>query len=187
MTACFKLRLDVGRTALTEGIQGESIIGPRVERGLGYVVLGPAAETLEFLRSLVSEHRPFLWVTDRPSAPPGDGGRILRVTPFDGTDGTIGPKRLGDLCAAAAAFLAGDAAALVVLDCLKYLVLHNGTERVLRALADLHDQVTMGGGTLIVFVNAQITNPRVVAWLERELDPLPWDASDAGTLDVLSA
>ncbi len=91
--------------------------------------------------------------------------------PSDG--GTVDPKRLADLRAAAAAFLEKEHGGLVVLDCLEYLVLHNGPERVARALADVHDDVTVNGGSLVIFVDANTANPRLVAWLARELDPLP--------------
>lgn len=144
-----------------------------MERGLGYVALGPAEATLAFLRSLASAGRPYLWITERGVDPPTDGGQVLRLTTLNGKTGTVDPKRLGDLRTSAAAFVAGDATGLVVVDCLDYLVLHNGPERVLRALADLHDDVSVNGGCLVVFVDAQIANPRLVAWLERELDPFP--------------
>ncbi|HYM39025.1 MAG TPA: DUF835 domain-containing protein [Thermoplasmata archaeon] len=111
---------------------------------------------------------------------------MLRVTPLAGTDDTVDPKRLGDLRAAAAAFVAEHGSGWVLLDCLGYLVLHNGAERVERALADLHDEVTLAGGFLVVFVDARAANPRLVAWLERELDPLPAHAIAAGEADLLS-
>ena len=105
--------------------------------------------------------------------PPRNGGQILRLTTLAGKSGTVDPKRLADLRTSVAAFVANDATGLVVVDCLDYLVLHNGPERVLRALADLHDDVTVNGGSLVVFVDAQLANPRLVAWLERELDAFP--------------
>ncbi len=100
------------------------------------------------------------------------GGRMIRVTTLAGNGRTIDPKRLGDLRAATAEFLESDGG-LVVLDCLEYLVLHNGPERVARALADVHDDITVHNGTLVVFVESNAANPRLVAWLAREFDPLP--------------
>lgn len=116
---------------------------------------------------------PFLWVTQRVPEAGLEGGEILRVTVLTGQPGTLDPKRLGDLRAAAADFLARTEDGLVLLDCLDFLVLHNGAERVQRALADLHDEVTVRGGSLVVLVDDQRTNARLVAWLQRELDPLP--------------
>lgn len=76
----------------------------------------------------------------------------------------------------------------MVLDCLAYLVLHNGPDRVARALADVHDEITVHGGTLVVFVETNTANPRLVAWLAREFDPLPSLATPSGeTADGLSA
>lgn len=144
-----------------------------MERGLGYVALGPADAALTFLGSAASAGKPYLWITERPSEhPPGDG-QILRVTTVSGTVESVNPKRLSDLRAVAAAFVGDAADGVVLLDCIEYLVLHNGAERVERALADLHDEVTMHGGSLVVFVDVRVANPRLVAWLQRELDPLP--------------
>jgi hypothetical protein len=104
---------------------------------------------------------------------PPEGGELIRVTTLTGNGRTIDPKRLGDMRAAATAFLEAAEGGLVVVDCLEYLVLHNGPERVARALADVHDDITMHGGTLVVFVESNSANPRLVAWLAREFDPLP--------------
>ena len=98
---------------------------------------------------------------------------MLRVTALAGDPGTVDPKRLADIRAAATAFLDREGGGLVVIDCLEYLALHNGPERVARALADVHDDVTVRGGALVVFVDDRVANPRLVAWLARELDPLP--------------
>ncbi len=145
------------------------------------MALGPADAAESFVRSTSRSGQPFLWITERgPDAPP-DGGQVLRVTTLSGGRGTLDPKRLQDLRPAAAAFLAGSADGVVLLDCLEYLALHNGPERVQRALADVHDEVTMHGGSLVVFVNARVANPRLVAWLQRELDALPGAQSAVAT------
>lgn len=115
-----------------------------------------------------------------------DSGRVLRMSTVDRGGDTLDPKRLGDLGDAVVAFLAGEGAGAVVLDCLEYLVANNGVERVERALAALHDEVTMRGGSLVVFVDGRRANPRLVAWLERELDPLP-SLSVGGAPGLLSA
>ena len=154
---------------------------------MGYLALGPAEETLASMRLLALDRHPCLWITDRASMAPGDGGRILRVSILGGLEGAVDPKRLGDLRAAAAAFVSGDDHGLVILDCLEYLVLHNGADRVFRTLADLHDEVIMHGGSLIVLVDARLANPRLVAWLERELDPLPVEDGLTGPVRLLSA
>lgn len=162
-------------------------MGLRVERGLGYLALGPAEETPSFVRLLASEGRPYLWITDRPPLPPASGGRILLVSTLEGLEGAVDPKRLGDLRVATAAFISRNESSLVVLDCLEYLVLHNGADRVLRTLADLHDEVTMHEGSLIVLVDARMANSRLVAWLERELDALPLGEVLGRQPDILSA
>lgn len=142
-----------------------------MERGLGYLATGSANAASAFLKTPPWDR--YLWITDRTPVAQVEDGEVLRVTTLSGNGGTVDPKRLGDLCAAAAAFLEREEHGLVVLDCLEYLVLHNGPERVARALADVHDEVTLRGGSLVVFVDAQSANPRLVAWLAREFDPLP--------------
>ncbi len=103
---------------------------------------------------------------------------MLRVSTVAAGDHGLDPKRLGDLRTFAATFLGRSEGGLVVLDCLDYLVLHNGPERVARALADVHDEVSVHGGALVVFVDANSANPRLVAWLAREFDPFPSPAPD---------
>jgi hypothetical protein len=144
-----------------------------LERGLGYIALGPADAAESFARSASRSGKPYLWFTEHDSDSTPDGSRIVRVTSLADAAGGIDPKRLQDLRPAAAAFLGDAAEGVVLLDCVDYLILHNGAERVQRALADLHDEVTMHGGSLVVFVDARGANPRLVAWLQRELDPLP--------------
>ncbi len=138
------------------------------------------------MRSLAGAGRPYLWITDRDSPLAEEGGRVLRVATLAPREGAMDPRRLGDLRAAAARFVAEDGSGLVVLDCLENLVLHNGAERVLRALADVHDEVTMNGGSLIVLVDTRATSPRLVAWLERELDALPSEEALYGQAGLLS-
>src|SRR5574340_1018814 len=88
----------------------------RLEPGLGYVALGPAEATRALLSSLAASHPSYLWVTDRTQDPPANGGAVLRVTTLSGKNGTVDPKRLGDLRASAAAFVSSDASGLVILD-----------------------------------------------------------------------
>lgn len=132
------------------------------------------------LRSASATGQPVLLVTQRDSGEDPEHGQVLRVTTLAGTTGTLDPKRLADLHEAATAFLSREEDGLVLLDCLDFLVLHNGAERVQRALADLHDEVTVRGGSLVVLVDDERTNPRLIAWLQRELDSLP-DLRDLAT------
>ena len=67
-----------------------------------------------------------------------------------------------------------------MLDCLEPLLLHSGVERVLRFVDDLHEETAMRNAFLIVFADPGGMNRRMIAWLERELDPLPRDAEPAG-------
>ena len=147
---------------------------------------GSADAASSFLRA--SPLGRYLWITQRSAAPPPETGEMLRVTTLAEDGGTVDPKRLGDLRSAAAAFLEREPGGLVVLDCLEYLVFHNGAERVARALADVHDDVILHGGSFVVFVEARTANPRLAAWLAREFDALPPAASDRpGAQDVLLA
>jgi len=145
---------------------------PRLMRGLGYLARGPE-DAVAFLRSIGAAGEPSLWITSRahPVAPPG--GEILRVTTLDGGPWTIDPKRLQNLRAGTAAFLDEHASGTIVVDCVDLLTLHNGVERTMRALEDLHEEVATRDAVLVVFVDPRTASPRMVAWLERELDALP--------------
>ncbi len=69
--------------------------------------------------------------------------------------GTADPRRLQDIRAAATTFFDERGPGALVIDC------------------------------LIVFANPRETNRRMIAWLERELDPLPKDVEPAGVEDHL--
>ncbi|MEK6987266.1 MAG: DUF835 domain-containing protein [Candidatus Thermoplasmatota archaeon] len=101
--------------------------------------------------------------------------------------GGVDPKRLSDLRSAASAFLDSHGGGVLVVDCVDLLTLHNGVERVVRTIEDLHDDATTKGGTLIVCVDPRITNPRLIAWLERELEDFPTVLSPSSAPDVLLA
>ncbi len=139
------------------------------------------------LRTVSSARVPFLWVTRQSPDTAMEGGRVLQVTTLAGTPGTMDPKRLADLRTESSSFLEEAEDGIIVLDCLDFLVLHNGAERVQRALADLHDEVTVRGGSLLVFVDGHRTNPRLVAWLQRELDPLPEETDWVSPRESLAA
>ena len=64
-----------------------------------------------------------------------------------------------------------------MVDCLDPLVVHSGVERVLRFVDDLHEETATRNAILVVFADPRSTNPRMIAWLERELDPFPRTAS----------
>ena len=115
----------------------------------------------------------FLWMTSsRPAAAPA-GGDLLHVTTVHRGIGTADPRRLQDLRVAATTFFDEHGPGALVVDCLEPLVLHSGIERVLRFVHDLHEETAMRSAFLIVFARPQEMNRRMIAWLERELDPLP--------------
>ena len=164
--------------------KGGSRIAPSLRRGLGYLALDPDDTVSSFLRLLAEAHTPFLWLTtERPRAP-AEGGEVLRVTTIRGA-GTADPRRLQDIRAVATTFFDERGPGALVIDCLEPLVLHSGIERVLRFVDDLHEETAMRNAFLIVFANPRGTNRRMIAWLERELDPLPRDVEPAGVEDHL--
>jgi Protein of unknown function (DUF835) len=158
--------------ALLHVHKGGSSISLTLKRGLGYLALDPEVIVPSFLRSLASPQTRFLWMaSDRyPDAP--EGGEVLRVTTLHRGPGTADPRRLQDLRAAATTFF-DEGPGLLVIDCLPPLILHAGVERVLRFVDDIHEEVAMRDAYLVVFANPRELNRRMIAWLERELDPLP--------------
>lgn len=87
--------------------------------------------------------------------------------------GTADPRRLQDLRVAATTFFDEHGPGALVVDCLEPLVLHSGIERALRFVHDLHEETAMRSALLIVFAHPREMNRRMIAWLERELDPFP--------------
>lgn len=133
-----------------------------------------------FVQDLSEASEPFLWVTGRAVASAPSGGDLLRVTTVRGGVGTADPRRLPDLRTAATTFFDERGPGVVLLDCLGALVLHCGVERVLRFIEDLHEEIAVRNANLVVFVDPRAMNPRMVAWLARELDPLPQIRVSAG-------
>ena len=148
-------------------------MGPLLERGLGYLALDPAETAVSFVRVLAEAHTPFLWITSRAVSAPPDGGDLIRVTTLAGAMGTADPRRLQDLRTAATTFFDERGPGALVVDCLDRLVVHSGVERTLRFVDDLHEETATRNAILIVFADPRGTNPRMIAWLERELDPFP--------------
>jgi hypothetical protein len=110
--------------------------------------------------------------SSRPVDAP-ESGEVLRVTTLHRGPGTADPRRLQDLRAAATTFFDDKGPGLLVIDCLPPLILHAGIERVLRFVDDIHEEVAMRDAYLVVFADLREVNRRMIAWLERELDPLP--------------
>jgi hypothetical protein len=151
-----------------------------LKRGLGYLALDPEDIVSSFLQSIAEARIRFLCMTaGRPAAVP-PGGDIIRVTTIHRGLGTVDPRRLQDLRAAATTFFDEHGPGVLVVDCLPPLVLHAGIERVLRFVDDLHEEVAMRDANLVVFADRRELNRRMIAWLERELDPLPRTAEAPG-------
>ena len=146
---------------------------------MGYLALDPDEIVPSFLRFLEGVQTPFLWITSQRKPILPDGGELLRVTRLGGI-GTADPRRLQDLRAAATTFFDERGPGALVVDCLEPLILQSGVERVLRFIEDLHEETAMRNAFLVVFANPRGMNRRMIAWLERELDPLPRDVEPAG-------
>ncbi len=148
-----------------------------LKRGLGYLATDPEDTAVSFVRVLAEAHTPFLWITARALSTPPEGGDLIRVTTLAGAMGTADPRRLQDLRTAATTFFDERGPGALVVDCLDPLVVHSGVERVLRFVDDLHEETATRNAILVVFADRRGTNPRMIAWLERELDPFPPIAS----------
>ena len=147
-----------------------------MKQGLGYLAQDPGENVVPFVHRLADGRTPFLWITSRPVDTAPDGGDLLRVTTLRGGMATADPRRLQDLKTAATTFFDERGPGTLVLDCLEPLILHAGVERALRFVEDLHEEVAMRSGILVVFADPRTVTARMIAWLERELDPLPRSA-----------
>ncbi|HWM49948.1 MAG TPA: DUF835 domain-containing protein [Thermoplasmata archaeon] len=159
-------------------------MAPSLERGLGYLALDPEDTASAFLRTLAQARTPFLWITADPRRDTAEGGDVLRVTTLRRL-GSADPRRLREIRAAATTFFDERGPGALVLDCLELLTLHSGVERVLRFVDDLHEETAMRNAFLVVFADPKGMNRRMIAWLERELDPLPRGATPEGVEDHL--
>jgi len=167
--------------------KGGRRIAPPLERGLGYLALDPEETAPAFLRTLAGNRTRFLWMTTaRPAFVP-DGGELLEVTTVRRGIGTVDPRRLQELQTAATTFLDEHGPGALVVDCLEPLILHAGIERVLRFVDDLHEEIAMRNAFLVVFARPREMSRRMIAWLERELDPLPQGVKPADVQDRLVA
>lgn len=81
--------------------------------------------------------------------------------------------RLREVQEASEAFLDRHPRAFLILDGLGSLVRDYGEERVVRWIGALHEAVAVRAACLVAFVDPGETSPRFLAWLARELDPLP--------------
>jgi Protein of unknown function (DUF835) len=142
----------------------------RLEQGIGYLVRSSSDATVEIIHAFRPPRTPLLWITSGPGARPPEDVEVLRVASLPGAMRTVQPGRLGDMQAAAGAFLDEHSGGCIVLDAMDALVVHNGVERVVRAIESMHEDVATRGGLLLVCVNPVGANPRLLAWLERELD-----------------
>jgi len=147
--------------------------------------LDPDDTAASFARGLAAARTPFLWLTAGPKPAVPDGGEVLQLTTLRGGMGTADPRRLRDLRTAATTFFDERGPGVVMVDCLASLILHSGVERVLRFVEDLHEEIAIRNGFLVVFADAQRTNARMIAWLERELDSFPRHARAPGVEDRL--
>lgn len=129
----------------------------------------------------------FLWMTSERTPDLPTGGEVLRVTTVSRGIGTADPRRLPDLRTAATTFFDEHGPGVLVIDCLEPLVLHAGIERVLRFVHDLHEETAMRHAFLVVFAHPRDMSRRMIAWLERELDPLPRVVKPADIEDHLVA
>jgi len=153
---------------------------------LGYLVQDREDLAVPFVRSLSDGGKAFLWITSRAIDAAPEGGDLLRITSLRGGVATADPRRLQDLRFAATTFFDERGPGILVVDCLDSVILHAGIERAVRFVDDLNEETAMRNGVLVVFVDPRSMNPRMIAWLERELDPLPQDATPAGVIDRLA-
>src|SRR5207245_3885081 len=166
---------------------GGSVIGLSLKRGLGYLAKDPEDTAVSFVRVLAEAHTPFLWITSRAVSAPPDGGDLIRVTTIAGGLGTEDHRRLKGIRTAATTFFDERGPGALVVDCLDPLVVHSGVERVLRFVDDLHEETATRNAWFVVFADPRTMNPRMIAWLERELDPFPSTAANPSVEDHLIA
>jgi len=158
-----------------------------LRRGLGYLSQGSSRDAILLIRQLAEARTACLWITAEPHGAVPPGVEVVRVATLGGRPGTLDPKRLPTLRSGASAFLDMHGGGAIIVDCVGALAAYAGVERVLRALEDLHEEVATRQAILAVFLDPRTASPRLVAWLERELDALPGTVATGEVADRLAA
>jgi len=138
---------------------------------LGAHVVFSRNRLLDVIELLKSSGFPALAVTRSPGM--YEGFENVSTVWVTQVLGGINPTSLHVLQDVIIRFIRGNPGAVVLIDCLEYLLLYNDFRTVFKFLTNLKDQVVLQHGSgIVIFVDDSILNEREKALILKEFEPL---------------
>ncbi len=136
-----------------------------------YLVLSYKSKFVDVLELLKSAKLPTLVFTRNPHLYKGLDF-VVPVWVTQATDQGVAPTKLHVIQEHALQFVRKNPNAVVVIDCLEYLLLYNDFPAVYKFLMSLKDHLIPAGSALIVIADKEVLDERQRALLLREFEPL---------------
>ena len=136
-----------------------------------YLVLGSKSKFVDVIELLKSAKLPTIVFTRNPHLYKGLDF-IVPVWVTQATDQGVAPTKLHVIQEHALEFTRKNPNAVVVIDCLEYLLLYNDFSAVYKFLISLKDHLIPAGSALIVIADKDALDERQRALLLREFEPL---------------
>ncbi len=136
-----------------------------------YIALGSKSKFVDVMELIKSAKLPTLVFTRNPHLYQGMEF-VVPVWVTQATDQGISPTKLHVIQEHALKFIRKNPNAIVLIDCLEYLLLYNDFAAVYKFLINLKDYLIPAGAALIVIVDESALDERQRALLLREFEPL---------------
>ena len=136
-----------------------------------YLVLGSKSKFVDVLELIKSARLPTLVFTRNPHLYKGLEF-VIPVWITQATDQGISPTKLHVIQEQALKFVREASNAVILIDCLEYLLLYNDFSAVYKFLINLKDYLIPAGAALVVIVDESALDDRQRALLLREFEPL---------------
>lgn len=153
-------------------------MGEELRGGTTYLIREPKGEAAsELFSHLTASGRPGLCLTRkhpdiaRGRYHLGEKVHVRWLTPSLGKD-RIDPKALNTMTNIVYNFVAGNPGAVVLLDGMEYLLLHNELSKALLFLENLNDFIMQSDALLLVPTNPEAIDPQDLALMERNAEVL---------------
>ncbi|WP_456366494.1 DUF835 domain-containing protein [Thermococcus sp.] len=137
-----------------------------------FVVMGSRGKIFEVIDLIRSLKAPALVFTRNPYLYQGLGEFVGVVWITQATDKGIPPTHLHVIQDQVIKFIKEKERAIIVMDCIEYLLLYNEFPAVFKFLVNLKDHVVASGNALVMFVEEDTLDDRQKALILREFEPL---------------
>ncbi|EEB73475.1 DUF835 domain-containing protein [Thermococcus sp. AM4] len=136
-----------------------------------YLALGSKSKFVDVMELIKSAKLPTLVFTRNPHLYKGMEF-VVPIWVTQATDQGVSPTKLHVIMEQALKFIRENPNAVVLIDCLEYLLLYNDFPAVYKFLINLKDHLIPAGAALIVIVDESALDERQRALLLREFEPL---------------